>query len=319
MDAAAMTVGDVGVGVMNISNHGTLTATDMIIGGTATGTGTVNIRNATMRVDSLSGSLGTGTFNIRGSKATITSNAMNLSTGNLSINTYVDSGRASTIYVNNALSDPVALGGTHHVAPDWGFSIINTDHFNIIEANSFTGAVMLTPQSQFTAAIVPGQVRTQAVQVTFDDSHPDMHHWDTYLEKYLFEEGGSYEGWLKMLNPGENYVGVIATFADYSNPRGGLNLTPEVSGMLVDYLNQSMGDSGVIWQMYQQNSFAVNGNFFGGVGYSYFGWDLNDFNTQHGTDIRLMSLEAPEPAAWAMMLAGCVEVLLLGRSRRAKK
>ncbi len=233
-------------------------------------------------------------LNVRGSDVTVETGRLVYSLA-FSTNFYLDSDVVSVIDVTG--TSTVGLVGTHTIAPDFGFSSVTQKTFNVIEATAFASTFVVDPTCPFTAAVVNSSVHGKAVQITFNDSHYNMNHWN-YPTTHIFE-GGLEMGWIKLEKP-DAYAGTVATFLD-----GGNNLSMEISLLLETYLNETMaGGPGV--SFYRQNQFTVgtDASFFGENDFVYFGWDLAEFNQTHGTNIRLMSLEAPEPGTWALLLTG---------------
>ena len=282
------------------------------------GNGVYNIRGGDLTVTNklsiTSGNGWAGEFNIWGNRSTINVNSVGL-TSNTYVNFFLES-RVVTIFDS---ATNVALTGNSRIRPMYGFSSINQKTFNVVEGPSINGTFIIHPDDPFTRQIVTRPEGGQALQVTFDDTHRNMQHWDLLTDEYLFREN-NYWGWIKLTknNPGYSYE-MHAEFVDQNNPGGSLG--PGIAELLIEYLNDTMVESGSEFVYLGGNNFLFNGDFFEGMDFTYFGWDLNGFNEKYGTDISfkklyLYEIITPEPETWGMLLAGAAGLGMVYRRRK---
>lgn len=95
-------------------------------------------------------------------------------------------------------------------------------------------------------------------------------------------------------------------------------MTEELAPLLAEYLNAGLDGTGLMFQLYTPDSLVLSGDYFQNSLYTYFGFDLDAFNTAYGSlgaDITLNNIMVPEPSSWAIMLLGTVAVLWMRRKR----
>ena len=301
----------------------------------------VNVYGGELKVaGALKGYNSNSALNIMGSKGTVEVGSIVRSMGQngpggfpfnwnstlLNINFTLDKDGVSTLTVlgNANLSDPITIN-----IP--GFVALQNNYFEIINAGSITGftgsasdIINNTPYDIFNmgpSTLLSGR---ESFSLYLDpNSIPE---WDMTGIYNVFSPELQITGGLRVHDEVEHRsnTGIIVTFA--TDAADGVAVTPA----LLDYLNNSMLDTGVTFTKINDTSVLMTGAYLNGDNMSWFGWDLRGFTNDDdcccegprlvsfrvdGRDTRDEDPNAvPEPATWAMMLLG--GVALWGLRRR---
>lgn len=202
------------------------------------------------------------------------------------------------------------LNTLENVATVAGFANINEDRYLLIDASagSISGSrevdTILSPyydtEIDMTAKTV-SLVRNDAGQgLEWNMSATPTYIFDEPLETGIIKVTGDAGG--------EN---VLLEFT---------NMTDEYAPLLLNYINEGLNGTNLVIQMMNKDVYALVGDFMDdSLGYTFFAWDLIDFNDSLGlvgdARVELYSLSVPEPSTWVMLLLGALAVLRFRKRR----
>lgn len=303
--------------VVNIDG-GTLNfGTNLALGG-GTGSSTlVNIHAATVTGENLyaGGAAAKPDVYVLGSGSTIqltgTYNAANL----LDTHFLLDSTDAGTSAINTSsmATNTINLAG-EHVVSAWGMAYQDISHIFTLYSTQRSGSYI----NDFSLTDAPGMkiVDNGATSGTFKvgfDTDPvtGIDTWD--LDSQIsFTPGDDTHGWVYII--GQVHFGFTATY-DFDGPAD-----RAMVDALIEYLQNGLsgGNTTVYLSKIEgsQVTLELPSELFAAGEYDVLGWGLSHFNAVNGTNITLLDVKhVPEPATWAMLLAGLCGMVWLRRRK----
>jgi len=279
----------------------------------------VNIFGGTIDLaGGVSGDHTNGFLNIYGSEANIKIGKIVDATRGLDINFMLDHYGASTIHAAEAhyMGGPDAKVDV--TIP--GFISLKVDHVDLFSTQKdmnygtdFMGENNLTP-FDFTPNYFFDTANSKFIfRLEMADMHPT---WNLigvhYVDGNDPNSDGLVKGALYVEGESKSLQAIFTGLAGETRPEGSLAF------LLMNYLNDSMVETGVYFSLLNDTSLLLTGDYLNDLGYAWFGWDLTGFNVLYDSNVLLKQFnEVPEPATWAILLLGGATLVVLRRRRFA--